>query len=75
MQASLLFALYVCVPVCMHACECEPMRSMDSLISVVAGIGEGLQLDGWICDFLSSLGLNDCPVNVLLQVDKAPVVA
>lgn len=41
----------------------------------MAGIGEGLQLDGWLCDSLPGLGLNDGAVNVLLQVDKAAVVA
>ena len=51
------------------------MYSGDSLIPRMAGIGEGLQLDGWLCDSLSSLGLNDGPIDVLLQVDEASVVA
>lgn len=45
------------------------------LITEVAGIREGLQLDSGIFDSLSSLGLNDSSVDALLQVDKAPVVA
>lgn len=66
-----------CVRVFACACvwECASMCSGDSLIPEVAWIGEGLQLDGWLWDSLSSLGLNDSPIDVLLQVDKAPVVA
>lgn len=51
------------------------MCSVDSLIPRVAWVGEGLQLDSRICHSMPSLGLNDSPVNVLLQVDEAPVVA
>lgn len=51
------------------------MYSGDSLIPEVAGIGEGLQLDCWLSDSLPSLGLNDSPIDVFLQIDKAPVVA
>lgn len=51
------------------------MHSGDSLVPEVAGIGEGLQLDGRVGDFLSGLRLNDGPVDALLQVDEAPVVA
>ena len=46
-----------------------------SLIPVVAGVGEGLQLDGCLLNSMSSLGLYDRPIDVLLQVHKAPVVA
>lgn len=42
---------------------------------MVAGVGERLQLDGWLFDFLSCLGLDDGPFDVLLQVYEAPVVA
>lgn len=62
---------YVCVCVCEYA----TMHSGDSLIPGEAGIREGLQLDSRLWDLLSGLGLNDGSVNVLLQVDKAPVVA
>ena len=59
---------HICT-VCVHVC------SVDSLIPRVAGVGEGLQLDSRLCHSIPSLGFNDSPVNVLLQVDKAPVVA
>lgn len=70
----------MCVCMCLHVqyvceCECASMYLGNSLIPGVAGIGEGLQLDSWLRDSLSSLGLNDSPINVLLQVDKATVVA
>lgn len=55
--------------------ECASMYSGDSLIPRVAGIGEGLQLDGWLCNPLSSLGLDDGSIDVLLQVDESSVVA
>lgn len=47
----------------------------DSLITEVAGIGEGLQLNGRLCDWMPNLCLNNGPFNVLLQVDKSTVVA
>ena len=47
----------------------------DSLITVMARVGKGLQLDSWLCDSLPGLGLNDSPINVFLKVDKSPVVA
>lgn len=51
------------------------VNAENSLISEKAGIGEGLQLHGWLCDFLPRLSFNDGPVDVLLQVDEPPVVA
>lgn len=62
---------------CLHACVwmCIHLIQGDSLIPVMAGIGEGLQLDGRLWDFASSLGLDDSPIDVLLQVDEAAVVA
>lgn len=55
--------------------EHEPMLSWNLLIPKVAGIGEGLQLNSRLCHWMPSMGLNDCPFNILLQVDKTPVVA
>lgn len=49
--------------------------SGNLLISEVAGVGEGLQLHSGLGDFLPGLGLDDGPVDALLQVDEAPVVA
>ena len=58
------------------ACLCASMCSEgDSLIAVIAGIGEGLQLDRRLGDSASGLGVDDGPVDVLLQVDEAAVVA
>lgn len=52
------------------------MRSRgDLLVTEVAGVREGLQLHSRLRDLTASLGLNDGPVNVLLQVDEASVVA
>ena len=51
--------------VCMH----------DSLIPVEAGVGEGLDLDRWFCNFLARLGLYYGPLDALLQVDEAAGVA
>lgn len=62
-----MFILHVCVHPCVHRGH--------SLITLMAWIGEGLKLDSWVCDFLSSLELNDSPINVFLQVHEAPVVA
>lgn len=60
----------------MGACSyCMCVYVWDSLIPQVARIGEGLQLDGRLRDSLSSLGLDDGPIDALLQVDEAPVVA
>ena len=67
---TLSVCLCVCVCVCVYPCV-----QGDSLIPEVAGIGEGLQLHGWLRDSVSSLGLDDRPIDVLLQVDEAPVVA
>lgn len=53
-----MFILYVCL--------CASVYSVNSLIPKVAGIGEGLQLDSCLCDSLSSLGFDDCPIDVLL---------
>lgn len=47
----------------------------DLLIAEVAWVGEGLQLHGRLGDPTAGLGLDDGTVNVLLQVDEAPVVA
>lgn len=65
-----MFIFHVCAYVCVHPC----VHSGHSLISLMAWIGEGLELDSLVCDFLSSLELNDSPINALLQVHKAPVV-
>lgn len=55
--------------------ECASVNSGNSLIPKMARIGEWLQLHGRLVDCLPSLHLNDGPINVLLQVDKSPVVA
>lgn len=73
-----MFILYVYA--CWHlqymsVCHCASMHLGDSLITEMAWIGEGLQLDGWLCDFPPCLGLNDSPIDVFLEVDKAPVVS
>lgn len=51
------------------------MQLGDSLIPEMARIREGLQLDGWLGDSPSGLGLNDSTVNVFLEVDEASIVA
>lgn len=53
----------------------HPRLSWNLLIPKVAWIGEGLQLNSRFCHWMASMGLNDGPFNVLLQVDKPPVVA
>lgn len=65
---------YLCGFVCIYMCVCH-CASMYSLIPLKARIWEGLQLDGWLCNLLSNLGLDDSSINGLLEVDKAPVVA
>lgn len=45
------------------------------LISEVAGIREGLQLDGRLRDSMPGLSLDDGTINVLLKIDEASVVA
>lgn len=49
--------------------------SRNSLVSQMARIGERLQLDSRVCDFLPTLQFDDGSINVLLQVDEPPVVA
>lgn len=51
------------------------MSPGDLLIPEVTGIGEGLQLDGRLRHSMPGLGLDDGTINVLLQIDEAPVVA
>lgn len=49
--------------------------SWNLLIPKVAGIGKGLQLNSRLCHWMPSMSLNDCTFNILLKVDKTPVVA
>lgn len=52
----------------------DPRLSWNLLIPKVAGIGEGLQLNSRLCHWMAGMGLNDGSFDVLLQVDKSPVV-
>lgn len=75
-------SVYPFMPPCTHLCvnsvhihSYASANAENSLVSQKAGIREGLQLHGRLCDFLPGLGFDDGPVDVLLQVDEPTVVA
>lgn len=56
-------------------CYAAIEKHLHSLVPVEAGVGEGLDLHGWLLHYISSLHGDDGPLDALLQVDEAVAVA
>lgn len=54
---------------------CHRELYLHSLVLVEAGVGEGLDLHGRLLHRVSGLHADDGPLDALLQVDEATVVA
>lgn len=55
--------------------SCDRETYLHSLILVEAGVGEGLDLHGRLLHYISGLHGDDGPLDALLQVDEAAVIA